>query len=666
MLKKIFFGCLLLLASLQLRAQTCTFPGQTPVSAVFVCSSETFTITTPTYCGQTNIPTPCADGAVYQNLNPNFFRFGCYTAGTLGFTISPDDATANYNWQLFDVTNTNPVDIFTNANLFVACNWSSDPGETGASSDGTSTMVCTGIGLPLFSKMPNLLAGHSYILMVTNHSGTTQSYQLNFGGGTATITDAIEPHMQVASLSCDRTQLSIRLNKQVKCNTLAIDGTDFTVSGGVNVIGAAPFDCSTPFGTGIVTLFLDQPLGFGNYTVTIGNGSDGNTLVDICTRSIPAGETLSFISAPQQFTPMDELNNDECKPGYIELIFRKPILCSSIAADGSDFIFTGPQAVTAIPSLPACTNNSTTSVIRLNFTTAVVTGNYQVQLATGTDGNTILNECLVPTPAGAALPFFVSEGVSALFTQSNATACSQQTVSFWHDGNNNTTSWNWNFGNGTSSNLQNPVVNFAAGQYTVRLIVTNGICTDTSFQQVQINSQFNAAFNAPDIICPGDILELENTSTGSIDRWQWSFGNGAASSQQTPAGIQYLENGRENWYTIRLIASNTTLGCNDTATHVVKVLNNCFIAVPSAFTPNGDGKNDFLYPLNAVKANNLEFKVYNRMGQLVFITKDWTKKWDGKINGLLQDTGIYAWLLSYTHADTGEIVFQKGTTLLLR
>ncbi|MBK9939874.1 MAG: hypothetical protein IPP02_16195 [Chitinophagaceae bacterium] len=159
MLKKIFFGCLLLLASLQLRAQTCTFPGQTPVSAVFVCSSETFTITTPTYCGQTNIPTPCSDGAVYQNLNPNFFRFGCYTAGTLGFTISPDDATANYNWQLFDVTNTNPVDIFTNANLFVACNWSSDPGETGASSDGTNTMVCTGFGLPLLVRCPTCSQG---------------------------------------------------------------------------------------------------------------------------------------------------------------------------------------------------------------------------------------------------------------------------------------------------------------------------------------------------------------------------------------------------------------------------------------------------------------------------------------------------------------------------
>ncbi len=649
-----------------MQAQTCTFPGQTPVSAIFVCSSETFSINTPTYCGQTNIPSPCTDGAVYQDLNPNFFRFGCYTAGTLGFTISPDDVTANYNWQLFDVTSTNPVDIFTNVNLFVACNWASDPGETGASSDGINTMVCTGPGLPLFSKMPDLQAGRSYILMVTNHSGTTAGYQLNFGGGSAVISDAIDPHMLLAELSCDRTQLSIRLNKQVRCNTLAIDGSDFTVSGGVNVIGAAPYDCSSPFGTGIVTLFLDQPLGFGNHTVTIGNGSDGNTLVDICTRSIPAGETLAFIAAPQQFTPMDSVKNVACNASFIELVFRRSILCSSVAPDGSDFIITGPQPVTVTPSIVSCGTTGTTSVIRLNFSAPVVAGNYQVQLTTGTDGNTLLNDCLVPTPAGARLPFIISEAVSAFFTQLNTLSCSQQTVSFIHDGNNNTSSWNWNFGNGTTSTLRNPVVTFAAGQYNVRLIVSNGICADTSIQSIQINKDFNAAFNAPAMICPGDILMLENTSTGNIDTWLWNFGNGVTSNLQSPVGHRYTDNGRETMYTIRLIASNTTLGCSDTVTHVVRVLNNCYIAVPSAFSPNGDGKNDFLYPLNALKADQLEFKVYNRVGQLVFATKDWTKKWDGKINGVLQDTGLYAWLLSFTHHDTGEKVFMKGTTLLLR
>ena len=240
------------------------------------------------------------------------------------------------------------------------------------------------------------------------------------------------------------------------------------------------------------------------------------------------------------------------------------------------------------------------------------------------------------------------------------------TVSFSHNGANNVNQWNWSFGNGTSSNQSNPVVTFATGQYTVRLIVSNGSCIDTATQVVQISNSFNAAFDAPAMICPGDIVQLTNNSTGNINDWQWSFGNGTTSNLQTPVGHRYPENGRESLYTIKLIVSNTILGCSDTATQVVKALKNCTIAVPTAFTPNGDGKNDFLYPLNAVKADNLEFKIYNRLGQLVFSTKDWTQKWDGKINGVLQDTGVYAWLLSFTQHDTKEKVFLKGTTLLLR
>jgi gliding motility-associated-like protein len=93
---------------------------------------------------------------------------------------------------------------------------------------------------------------------------------------------------------------------------------------------------------------------------------------------------------------------------------------------------------------------------------------------------------------------------------------------------------------------------------------------------------------------------------------------------------------------------------------------NCFIAVPTAFTPNADGLNDYLYPLNALKADNLEFRVYNRYGQQVFYTNDWTRKWDGRIGGREQPAGVYAWLLSYTHQDTGEKIFRRGTTVLIR
>ncbi len=666
MFKKIFFYCFLFGFVTKTQAQPCTFPGQTPVTAVYVCSGETFAMNTPTYCGQSTIPVPCSDGVLYQNTNPNFYRFNCYTGGTLGFTIVPDEPSANFSWQLFDVTSTNPVDIFTNANLFVACNWSSEPGETGASQDGTSTTVCSGGSQPLFSKMPDLLTGHTYMLMICNMSGVVPGYQLTFGGGTAVITDAIDPHLLVADISCDRTKINLRLNKQVKCNTLAVNGSDFTVSGGATVIAASPDDCTTAFGTGIVTLTLNQPLGFGNFTLTMADGSDGNSLIDICSRSIPVGETISFISAPIQPTPMDSVFNVVCSPSYIELVFKKPMRCNSIAADGSDFIITGPQTVTSIPFLPQCGTNATTYIIRLNLSSAVVAGTYQVRLVTGNDGNTILNDCGVATPAGSMVSFNSMDAVSAVFIKSNSTTCSERTVSFLHDGRNNVNSWSWDFGNATTSSAANPTVSFIPGQYNVKLTVSNGRCTNTFSQLVKISDEFKAAFDAPLFICPGDTLHLVNKSNGNIDNWKWSFGNGVTSILETPIGHRYADNGRETLYTIRLITSNSLLGCSDTVTHVVRALNNCLITVPTAFTPNGDGKNDYLYPLNALKANKLEFKVYNRLGQLVFATKDWTRKWDGSINGLPQQTGVYAWFLSFVHQDSGEKVFMKGTTLLIR
>ena len=114
-----------------------------------------------------------------------------------------------------------------------------------------------------------------------------------------------------------------------------------------------------------------------------------------------------------------------------------------------------------------------------------------------------------------------------------------------------------------------------------------------------------------------------------------------------------------------MIIENST-HCFDTAVNTIKVLKTCYVAVPTGSTPNGDGLNDYLYPLNAFKETNLEFNIYNRYGQLVFHTTNWTSKWDGKINGKLQGTGTYAWTLSYTSHVTGKKIFQKGTSVLVR
>jgi gliding motility-associated-like protein len=58
--------------------------------------------------------------------------------------------------------------------------------------------------------------------------------------------------------------------------------------------------------------------------------------------------------------------------------------------------------------------------------------------------------------------------------------------------------------------------------------------------------------------------------------------------------------------------------------------------------------------------------VYNRWGQLIFETKDWTKKWDGRINGNPQPAGTYVWMLQYFEDNEETPIVLKGTVVLIR
>ncbi|MES1223966.1 MAG: gliding motility-associated C-terminal domain-containing protein, partial [Bacteroidota bacterium] len=204
------------------------------------------------------------------------------------------------------------------------------------------------------------------------------------------------------------------------------------------------------------------------------------------------------------------------------------------------------------------------------------------------------------------------------------------------------------------------------GNHNMSLIVSNGVCSDTLNTIVLLDNTLKARFSAPTEICPTDNIIFADSSIGNIISWNWDFGDGTKSTDQNPPPHIYpVSTNQEINYIVNLVVENN-IGCYDTATAQVTKVRSCYIDVPSAFTPNGDGHNDYLYPLNAYKAINLEFRVFNRYGQLVYETKDWTKKWDGTINGKPQDTGTYVWMLQYTDKDTGKRIFKKGTTVLIR
>jgi gliding motility-associated-like protein len=364
---------------------------------------------------------------------------------------------------------------------------------------------------------------------------------------------------------------------------------------------------------------------------------------------------------------MDSLTTPGCSPDIVHLVFQKPIQCNSVALNASDFTVTGSQPVSIDNVTISCNTQAlTTTAITLHLSTPIITGGvYQINLVTGTDGNTVIDECGTPV-APSSISFTVKPSVSADFNYTIRASCKEDTIYFSHNGAG-ATNWTWTFDNVTATNSPNQIKIYpATGQHTVRLIVSNGTCKDTASENITLDNKVVAAFDAPASTCPEDAVALVNTSTGTVQVWEWNYGNNTTNNQQTPAPYHYPVTGRDVFYTIKLTASNTAMNCKDSITKKIQVLGNCYIAVPTAFTPNGDGVNDYLNPNNAVKADNLLFRVYNRNGQVVFESKDWTRKWDGMVNGERQATGVYAWTLSFIHHDTKEKVFMKGTTVLIR
>ena len=106
-------------------------------------------------------------------------------------------------------------------------------------------------------------------------------------------------------------------------------------------------------------------------------------------------------------------------------------------------------------------------------------------------------------------------------------------------------------------------------------------------------------------------------------------------------------------------------GCRsfDTVTVDVDFRDNLFI--PSAFTPNGDGKNDVFHIANLSFQRVMEFRVFNRWGQEVFYSNDNEHGWDGKWKGVPQDLGSYQYFIRLGYPD-GLVETYKGEVTLVR
>ncbi|MDE3125226.1 MAG: gliding motility-associated C-terminal domain-containing protein [Bacteroidota bacterium] len=445
----------------------------------------------------------------------------------------------------------------------------------------------------------------------------------------------------------------------VACNWSGVGGLTGTAD-----TASAPNQCASPntYAAGGVSPFSKSPIITQGHTYLL--------LVSHYTDS-QSGYTLTFSGGTASITDPNIPNYSKasgiCGGKEIYLKLSKTVQCSSIAADGSDFTLSPTASVQSAFGVGCNTGFDSDSII-VQLNTPLSPNTYNILQMMGSDGNTLLDNCFNAVPLGTQTAFTITaqQLVKADFNYNIHYGCQQDTIIYLLQAQN-ATNWLWTFDNTTTSTDANPSIIYPSlGQKQIKLVASNSVCADSIIKTVLLdNYPPKAYFSAPEYICPSDAVNFTDSSIGLITKWFWDFGNGQTSTLQAPAAQNYPNNNRTTNYPIQLTVTDTA-GCTNTFTKLLKAVPNCYIAVPSAFTPNGDGLNDFLYPLNAYKAINLTFIVYNRFGQIIFKTNDWTQKWDGTVNGLAQPSGTYIWTLTYTDSQTGEKFALKGTTVLIR
>jgi gliding motility-associated-like protein len=155
---------------------------------------------------------------------------------------------------------------------------------------------------------------------------------------------------------------------------------------------------------------------------------------------------------------------------------------------------------------------------------------------------------------------------------------------------------------------------------------------------------------------------LQLTATGGV-RYQWSP-PASLSAVNIPDPVAIFAEGSVNLH-YRVQVFNEA-GCSDTAGLNIRVFATLpTVFVPSAFTPNNDGRNDVVKPV-AVGMRKIEyFSIYNRWGDMVFTTSTNEHGWDGRVGGRDQGTNTYVWIVKAIDY-TGKAYFQKGLVTLIR
>jgi len=230
----------------------------------------------------------------------------------------------------------------------------------------------------------------------------------------------------------------------------------------------------------------------------------------------------------------------------------------------------------------------------------------------------------------------------------------QGVVQFTDMSGNFPTGWVWNFGDGNTSGLQNPIHTFAsAGIYTVTLSASNNFGTNTTSFNVTINT-LNPTIILPSIFEVSTDLPFSGDAPGAIS-WNWDFGDGSTASGQN-VNHNYGSTGQ---YVVTLTVTNG-VGCQNTTVETINVIMTGIeeISTQLKVYPNPSEGNFIIE--NTSGSLYHSFEIFSSIGQLVHQVKVQNNQEKYQLNLDHLPDGVYSIRLNF---EDNEHLVKKLTIL---
>lgn len=283
---------------------------------------------------------------------------------------------------------------------------------------------------------------------------------------------------------------------------------------------------------------------------------------------------------------------------------------------------------------------------------SLVSGIYQV---TVTDAQGCIAEAMEPVGEPDTLVLELTDKTDPFCDWNNGSA------SVAAQGGKGTYSYSWNT---EPVQLQANATDLFGGLYLATVTDENG-CTDTLSVFLRNTPPAVPDFGSqPDlndsILLSRANIQFENQTIGGFV-YEWDFGDRRLSDEENPRHV-YAEPGE---YTVTLTAYNEYMVCPVSISKTIHIIPDGVLYIPNAFTPNGDGTNDF-FEVKGEGIMSLSLIIYDRWGKEIARLNHPDEVWDGRtFSGTAAPEGVYAYAVT-AFFNSGTKFNRGGTITIIR